>query len=162
VPEVTHPLIRVGSLLPNLRLVDGDDAGTDLRPSSQALLVVFVHPGRCPACASYLGEAEGSLDDLRSWGTALVGVVPAGEPPVEAGFPVLTDEGGESRRRLGIGAGEAAVLLADRWGEVFEVATFGPEHGLPLPRQLVESAKIVDLSCGECNVPDPHWRTSEP
>ena len=161
-PELTHPLIHVGSILPTLGLVDGGGARTDLRPSSQALLLVFVHPGRCPACVSYLSEAEGALEDLCGWGTALVGVVPAGDPPVEAGFPVLVDQGDATRRRLGIGPGEAAVLLADRWGEVFEVATYGAEHGLPLPRQLIESAKIVDLSCGECNVADPHWRTPEP
>jgi len=47
--------------------------------------------------------------------------------------------------------------LADRWGEVFEAATVGADHGFPPAGQLVESAKIVDLSCGECNVPGPEW-----
>ncbi len=42
-----------------------------------------------------------------------------------------------------------------------EVATFGDDHGFPLPSQLVESAKIVDLSCGECNVPGPEWRQDD-
>ena len=71
---------------------------------------------------------------------------------------MTTDADGAARARLGLPPDDAAVLLTDRWGEVFEVATFDRQHDFPLPRQLVESSKIVDISCGECNVPAPEWR----
>ncbi len=151
-------LIQAGSILPPLDLTDGDGSRTALLPSPQALLLVFAHPGPCSRCASYLGEVSGAVDDLRSWGTRLIGVLPDGENVAPLSFPVLRDQGEEARRRLGIGAAEAAVILTDRWGEVFEVATYDSSHDLPLPRQLIESAKIVDLTCGECNVPGPEWR----
>ncbi len=151
-------LIRAGSILPRLDLAGGEGGRTALLPSSQALLLVFAHPGRCTECASYLDEISGVVDDLRSWGTRLVGVLPDDEDGEPGPFPLLRDQGDEGRRRLGIGAAEAAVILTDRWGEVFEVATYDSSHDLPLPRQLIESAKIVDLTCGECNVPGPEWR----
>ncbi len=151
-------LIQAGSILPRLSFAGVDGSPTALLPSSQALLLVFTHAGPCSGCASYLGEISGVVDDLRSWGTRLIGVLPDGEDAAPGPFPVLRDRGDEGRRRLGIGADEAAVILTDRWGEVFEVAAYGRDHDLPLPRQLIESAKIVDLTCGECNVPGPEWR----
>jgi len=158
VTATVRKLIQAGSILPPLDLTGGDGSRAVLIPSSQALLLVFAHPGPCSRCASYLDEISGAVDDLRSWGTRPIGVLPDGEDPAPGPFPVLRDEGDEGRRRLGIGADEAAVLLTDRWGEVFEVAAYGRDHDLPLPRQLIESAKIVDLTCGECNVPGPEWR----
>lgn len=151
-------LIQAGSILPGLRLVAADGNHSALIPSSQALLLVFAHPGPCPRCASYLDEVRGAVDDLRSWGTRPIGVLSDGGDAAPGTVPLLRDEGDEGRRRLGIGAEEAAVILTDRWGEVFEVAVYGCDHDLPLPRQLIESAKIVDLTCGECNVPGPEWR----
>lgn len=152
------PLIRAGQVLPRLPLVHADGAPAPLVPSSQALLLVFAHPGPCTSCAGYLDEVAGVVDDLRSWGTRILGVVQGGEDAAPGHLQVLRDQDGEGRRRLGVGADEAAVILTDRWGEVFEAAAYGRDHDLPQPHQLVESAKIVDLTCGECNVPGPEWR----
>lgn len=157
----TGKLIQAGAILPRFDLTGADGTRATLLPSSQALLLVFVHSGPCSRCVSYLNEISGTVEDLRSWGTRLVGVVPESEDAAPGPFPVLRDEGDEGRRRLGVGAAEAAVILTDRWGEVFEVAAYGSDHGLPLPRQLIESAKIVDLTCGECNVPGPEWRDAQ-
>ena len=156
----THKLISAGDLLPRLTLEGGDGPRNAPWPGQLATLLVLVHPDGCPACADYLGEVGDAVDDLRSWGTQVVGVTP-GPLPDHLPFLVLGDEDNSGRRRLGIADDEAAVLLADRWGEVFEVAAFGGDHGFPLPRQLVESAKIVDVSCGECNVPGPEWREAD-
>jgi len=156
----TRKVIGAGDLLPRLTLDGPDGPRSAPWPGNQATLLVLVHPGSCPECTGYLDEVAGAVDDLRSWGTQVVGVTSGSLPDLP--FVVLGDGDGACRRRLGIADGEAAVLLADRWGEVNEVATFGADHGFPLPRQLVESAKIVDVSCGECNVPGPEWRETEP
>ncbi len=155
-----RPLVQQGDILPQLSLAR--PGGTLRLPGSgnRSTLLVVVHP-RCARCASYLSEIADIVADLRDWGTSLIGVVPGSGSPAAQIFPVLGDEEDAARLRLGIGGDQAAVILADRWGEVFEVATFGVEHGFPLPRQLVESAKIVDLSCGECNVAGPEWRRAE-
>ncbi len=153
----TSRLIGEGDLLPRLTLADADGPRSAPWPGSRATLLVLVHPEDCPPCAGYLDEVGGAVDDLRSWGTQVVGVT-SGPLPGDLPFLVLGDHDGGGRRRLGIADDEAAVLLADRWGEVMEMATFGADHGFPVPRQLVESAKIVDVSCGECNVPGPEWR----
>ena len=149
-------MIQTGQILPRLRL-DGPDGSRNVPgPGNQSSLLVLLHPEPCGSCADYLSELADAVDDLRQWATSLVVVAPNGS---EVGrIPVLGDDGGDARRQLGIGQDEAAVILADRWGEAFEVATFGADHGFPLPSQLVESAKILDLSCGECNVPGVEWR----
>jgi hypothetical protein len=158
----TRQLIKEREILPRLTLPRIDGGGQVSLPGQQASLLVFAHPDPCDECARYLDELAGSVDDLRGWATRLLAVTGAdGDDADDHPFPLLRDEDGAARRRIGLGGDEAAVILADRWGEVFEVATFGPDHGFPLPRELVESAKIVDLSCGECNVPGPEWRTDE-
>ena len=156
----TRQLVKEREVLPRLTLPRADGGGKMTLTGQQSSLLVFVHPDPCSDCAAYLGELAGSVDDLRGWATRLL-VVAAGGGVGDQPFPVLRDADGNARRRLGIGDEEAAVLLTDQWGEVFEVATFGPDHGFPLPRELVESAKIVDLSCGECNVPGPEWRQDD-
>ena len=156
----TRRLIKEREVLPRLTLPRAEGDGKMALTGQQSSLLVFVHPRPCDDCAAYLAELAGSLDDLRGWATRLL--VVAGKVDVgDQLFPVLRDDDGAARHRLGIGGEDAAVLLTDRWGEVFEVATFGPDHGFPLPRELVESAKIVDLSCGECNVPGPEWRDDD-
>ena len=150
-------LIREREILPRLTLPSTDDRPVTII-GQQTSLLVFVHPGGCEACAGYLRELSGAVEDLRSWGTRLMAVGGDAGTAGDLPFPVLVDEDGTARRRIGIGDDEAALILADPWGEVAEVATFGDDHQFPLPSQLVESSKIVDLSCGECNVPGPEWR----
>jgi len=149
-------VISRADLLPPLTLAGPDGPWRVPGPGTLASALVFVHPGRCGPCTGYLAELDSIVDDIRSWGTQLLAVAVDGLDDRHR-FAVLLDEGGVARRRLGIGV-DAAVILADRWGEVMEATTIGPGHEFPLASQLVESAKIVDLSCGECNVPGPEWR----
>jgi len=158
-------LIREREILPRLTLpvagTGSDGHGkTVTLTGQQTSLLVFVHAG-CGSCESYLDELAGSLEDLQSWATRLVAVTKGPDAPDGLPFPVVVDHDSTARRRIGIGEDEAAVILADPWGEVNEVVTIGSDHGFPLPSQLVESAKIVDLGCGECNVPGPEWVDAE-
>lgn len=155
----TRRLVRQGDILPPLTLEDGDNRLSV--PGNQATVLVLTHRD-CRDCAGYLTEVGAAVGDLKEWATRLIGVLPGGDPPADRHpFPVVVDGGGKARSRLGLPEDQAAVILADRWGEVFEVATFDRDHQLPLPSQLVESAKIVDMSCGECNVPGPEWREAD-
>ncbi len=151
-----HGLIRQGEILPHLTLSGPGGAPSVPWPGRHATILVVAHPGPCAGCTRYLDELSGSITDLQEWATRLLGVrsqCDEGHP-----FPLLGDVDGTARQRLGIKDGQAAVILADRWGEVVEAAAVGADHAFPLPHQLVESAKIVDLSCGECNVPSEEWR----
>ncbi len=148
-------MLQPGQILPRLSLEGPSGTRSVAGPGNQSSLLVFLHPQPCQPCTGYLSELADTAGDLAQWATNLV--VVGAESEVGA-IPVLQDKGGGGRRQLGIGQDEAAVILVDRWGEAFEVAAFGADHGFPLPSQLVESAKILDLSCGECNVPSPEWR----
>ena len=152
-----RPLVQPGQMMPRVRL-DGPAGSRHLTGSgTRSTLLVFLHPEPCDQCRAFLDEVTGCTGALKEWATSLVAVVPPGTEAADRGFPVLHDDG-EARGQLGIGRDEAAVLLADRWGEVVEVAAISGDHRFPLPGQLVESAKILDLSCGECNVPAAEWR----
>jgi len=154
-------VIGVGEILPSLVFSGPGGEPVAPLPANQASLLVVVHPGSCPECATYLDEVAEVALDLRSWATRVVGVGTECAPDLHLPFPLLRDDAGVTRQRLRIGGQDATVILADRWGEVFEVATVGADHRFPPAGQLVESAKIVDLSCGECNVPGPEWLATE-
>lgn len=158
--NATRRLIRQGQILPPLALstTEGERLAV---PGNQATILIFTHPGGCSECADYLIEAGTVAGDIGDWATRLVAVLPDGAGPDGLPFATTADPDGSARSRLGIPPGDAAVLLTDRWGEVFEVATFDADHDFPLPRQLVESSKIVDISCGECNVPSAEWRQAD-
>jgi hypothetical protein len=104
--------------------------------------------------------APGRLADPRSAETA-----PATDTdePTDAGpgdrlgYIVLVDADGGARRRVGVSGDDVAVIVADRWGAVYQVTAAGADHFLPDPRDLVGLAKFIDIQCPECEVPSPEW-----
>jgi hypothetical protein len=48
------------------------------------------------------------------------------------------------------GAPAPGALVADRWGEIFFMATAADVGGLPSPDELVEWLRFVQVKCPEC------------
>jgi hypothetical protein len=78
-------------------------------------------------------------------------------PGDRLGYIVLVDADGGARRRVGVSGDDVAVIVADRWGAVYQVTAAGADHFLPDPRDLVGLAKFIDIQCPECEVPSPEW-----
>lgn len=155
------PGLRVGDRLPPLVLPRAEDgAGVAWRaPQRGEPIVVFlVAPDEGRA---YLSELAAAGAELRAWYGRPLAVLPAGAEPAEFlpagtadGVTVLTDPEGEARRRCGVGAGSAALFIADRWGQIYFIAHAATEEDLPRPEAIEEWVRFLATQCPECGVPD--------
>jgi hypothetical protein len=155
-------LIAVGECLPRVTFRRVPGPGTVGWNQGTLASVVFVpHGRRCAECAEYANRLAGAVEDLQEWATrAMVLADPADEPRHPA-MVALADDAGTGRALLGVGAAQAAVVQADRWGAVYQVEAVGPDpedhRHLPDAADLVALAKFIDIQCPECEVPSREW-----
>ncbi|MDP9072696.1 MAG: hypothetical protein M3N98_00745 [Actinomycetota bacterium] len=163
-PNRQPHLIGVAECLPRLALGRaGSDptTTTTLGQGVQASVVVLPHLVRCADCEAYLTDLSAVSEDLRQWATRVLVVVPSDASEV-AGCTVLVDPDGAARARIGVADNDVAVIVADRYGAVYQVDAAGADHCLPAPAALVELAKFIDIQCPECGVPGAEWQLSCP
>ncbi|MBW3576809.1 MAG: hypothetical protein KY462_03535 [Actinobacteria bacterium] len=147
--------VTVGDRLPDVTLARVDDgSAVDLRGSVRdAAVVVFTHPD-CDACDEYVAALASGIDDLGDWNAVLRVLSARRAPAAPEDLAVVEDEDGALRRRLGLDPDVAAVVVADRFGEVWEVTTDEDGHDLPGPEQVESWARFLATQCPECGVPD--------
>jgi hypothetical protein len=145
--------IGVGSFLPDIELPGAPHGtATPLRRGGRAATVVVrVHDATCRDCRRYLADLAASKIDLAWWEGRVVVVVPG---PLEdasglrgdvgSSFTVLGDA--HDRARLVDGAG---VIVADRYGHIYDVADAGDGHALPSPKELEEWLRFLAMQCPE-------------
>lgn len=153
--------LGVGDRLPPLSLPRARD-GVQVAwraPARGSLVVVF--PADVVNGESYLGGLAAEESELRVWDGRLLVVLPAGvEPsavvPIDASdaLTILIDTDGDARRRCGVAEGEAAVFIADRWGQIYRVVRAAKDDGLPPPREIRDWLRFLATQCPECGVPD--------
>ncbi|HEY8469109.1 MAG TPA: hypothetical protein VIL18_05675 [Longimicrobiales bacterium] len=73
-------------------------------------------------------------------------------------FSVLADPDGEVRRRLGVPADRAALVIADRWGVVYNAVEADTARDLPPVDEVIEWVRYLATQCPECGVPDEPGR----
>jgi len=73
-------------------------------------------------------------------------------------FPVLADPDGDVRRRLGVPADRAALVIADRWGVVYNAVEADTARDLPPVDEVIEWVRYLATQCPECGVPDEPGR----
>lgn len=71
---------------------------------------------------------------------------------------ILADPEGEAHRRCGVDEGVAALIVADRWGQIYAVERARTERELPGPREIEEWLRYLATQCPECGVPDEPGR----
>ena len=147
--------LRPGDRLPSLpgsTRIEGTGLGHRAGPR----VVVTLHHAACDDCIRYATGLVPVLDQVRGWGGDIVVVAP-GPSDVEA--PRLTRAGvtlvRDTERVL---AGEAAVLIADEWGEVFFASEPGDGHSGPSAEEVLEWVKFIAIQCPECEGPEGLWR----
>lgn len=73
---------------------------------------------------------------------------------------VVIDRGAKLRRGLGVPESAWALVVADRWGVVYDVVSSADESELPSADEIEEWFKFLATQCPECGViddPDPGW-----
>lgn len=149
--------LEVGGRLPSVTLPAlSSERSVSLRgPSRQSTVLVFPHPD-CSACRQELQGLTEIHDDLDDWATTPMAVVTEADRDLADAlpYPVLLDDEGQARDRCGLAEREAAVVVADPWGEIYEVSRAGDDHAFPAGDELVSWARYLSTRCPECGVPD--------
>lgn len=151
----TGVLPRPGERLPRLDLARARGGTLPLRHHrKEATFLVRIHGPDCGGCEAYLRTLEARRDRLSAWYARGVAVVPG--PVAEARalderlrpglITVVADPEGDGPLA---GAGDAALLLADRYGEVFHSVPAGPDHAFVEPRELERWLQYLATQCPE-------------
>jgi hypothetical protein len=83
-------------------------------------------------------------------------------PSGPAGAPERFRSGGGPRVLLLVHSAdgeEAALVIADEWGEVYSVADAGTGHRFPTPPEIIEWVRFLAIQCPECEGPEGEWKT---
>lgn len=147
----------VGDVLPSvdLRIPGGGTVGW--RDVRHVTVAVFLHGADCPGCLAYLREVDPE-GRLAAWGGRVLAVVDGlfvaeGMIP-GSGVLRVSDPDGAARHAVGLEPGVAAVLVIDRFGQVFGRWVDDSGHRLPAASQVLEEVRFVGIQCPECEVPD--------
>ncbi len=123
-----------------------------------ARLVFFPHSAAETQCAEYVRALSAAAAGLKDWDGRTIVVVPAGERAAGAalqtrapGLTVLVDRAGPegARARAGVPATSAAILVADRFGDVWHGYDAGAGHALPDVRELEAWLRYLGTLCPE-------------
>lgn len=153
------PRFRRGDRVPAVALKTwSSDEPFDLRPSRGPRVFVTLHGPGCGDCLRYLEEIVTAREPVESWGGDVVVLSPAAADTDDAAltgspFPVLKDP----EQVLSIG--RPAVVIADRWGEVYHASASEATHDPVAPEEVVEWVKFVAIQCPECEGPEGEWKT---
>jgi peroxiredoxin len=128
------------------------------------LVLFFVHSG-CQKCRDMLGELAQAYREVLSQEAEVLAVLPAS--PGEAArlkqqlslpFPLLADEKGEVFRRYGAADSNdkpsAAVVVADRFGEIYAFSLATAEHRLMPVKEIIDFFAFISIQCPECGAPE--------
>ncbi|MCW5981833.1 MAG: hypothetical protein KIT09_27355 [Bryobacteraceae bacterium] len=119
-----------------------------VRGSGGKTSVLFaIHGVRCGDCQEYIDQLARIAGGFEVWDAQLLVLAPA--PLEEAARlrsfgTILADEDG----RLAA-SGSAAVIVADRYGQIFHAASCGASHNLPSAREIEEWLKYLGTLCPE-------------
>ncbi|MGH7457545.1 MAG: hypothetical protein ACREKN_00485 [Longimicrobiaceae bacterium] len=131
--------MKIGARVPALTLLSlPDQLPRELRRGTREAYAVILPPPS--GCGAYLELLADSAASFQRWdGVALV----AGE-----------GDGSWFRTRLKMPAEMAALVVVDRYGEVYEVVGAEGCNRLPSPAEIEEWFKYLATQCPECGVPD--------
>ena len=160
----TATIPREGLLLPAFELPRSDGGTLRLRSyrGRRSLALLFTHAPPCPACRAYLSSALDRYAAYADEGAEVIAVVPGDAAAVSElrhelalPFPVAVDTAGSAFGRYGLTPGrDAAVMVADRYGEPRLWSVAGPDHTLPAHADLLAELRYLALTCaGGCTTP---------
>jgi hypothetical protein len=143
------PKLLVAEFLPDIQLPSSPDGiPVPLRPAAGHTIVLFgMHSAACQGCRQYLDELSSSSAEFEAWDARLTIVVP-GLRAVQQFAPGFGTVLVDPDCRLS-SPQNAAIIIADRYGQVFEACHAGAGHRFPAPRQIEEWLKFLGTLCPE-------------
>jgi len=128
------------------------------------LVLFFVHPD-CQKCRDMLGELAQAYREVLSQEAEVLAIVPASpgeiarlKQQLSLPFPLLADEKGEVFRSYGAvdsnDRPSAAVVIADRFGEIYAFSLATAEHKLMSVKDIIDFFAFISIQCPECGAPE--------
>jgi len=115
------------------------------------LLIFFHHGLACAGCRAILGDLAKNLGRYLSEETAVLAIGPDDAAAAEH-LPLLIDPSCETARHCGLMP--PALVIADRYGEIWSAWTGGEAHDLPDQEQVLMWVERLEMQCEECGQPD--------
>ncbi len=152
-------------LLPfELPEVEGGQINVWRYRGKQNLVLFFAHSRECSRCREMIKELCDKYTDIKADETEILVVLPMScndaltlKKEIGAECPVLCDEKREVFNRYGLlddrGQVSAAMLIADRFGEVYKAFFADEAHGFPSVNDLTSWLRFIEIQCPECGAP---------
>ena len=149
-----------GDRIPDFSAPTAD--GTTLRTRDlylrRNLALAFTHGPDCAACRDLLRGLARQVGAAHAEAGQIVAIVPAGREAVarlceelDLGFPVVADGDLAAHRRYGLvdpeGGARAALVVADRYGTVFEASVADATHRMMVPDEVPRWLEFVACRC---------------
>lgn len=154
--------MELGAVLPAVPdLTDAQHRPLVWRHGRRSRIVLLGHGTACDRCAAYAAGLRDAADRFATWdGDVWIG--DAREPAVasdaahaDAAVAMLRSvDGDRLRRRWGWPPDVAGVVVADPWGQVWQIALADESHALPERDELVETTRFIAIQCPECETAD--------
>lgn len=157
-PEVGEILV-----LPELVILPEAQAATRWHRESDGSLVLFVaHSAHCPECVVYAESLAAQSNEFGWWGGRSTVVLPAADSSARglaSRLPLrfVADPKCAARDRWRLDDGDGALVVADRWGQVYLSVNVGQGHALPTIGTVTRVLTQIGIQCPECGVPDVPW-----
>ncbi len=156
-PAISGP--ATGQFLRSFILPDSAGQPVQLRQYLQrSNVVLFFHHGiGCPACRGLLRELAAHRNACEQE-EAVVLVIGPDQPAenqqlaAQLGhpFPFLSDPAGRISAQQGLNT--PALVIADRWGEIWAAWVGGVDHRLPAMQDIREWLVFIEAQCPECTI----------
>jgi len=155
-----------GSLrLFHLREADGGQVSLWDYHGRRNLVLFFMHSAECSGCRKLLELISSAYDQLVAEEGEILVVVHAHLSDAaalkhEMGLrcPVLSDVSGEVFKQYGLlGSGKkprAAIVVSDRFGEIYHVSISGEEHRLASVEDILSWLGFIEIQCPESGAPE--------
>lgn len=153
-------ILAAGGMLPAVSLTDAQTGEMlALRRVGGPRVLLVVHAASCEPCQRYLRDLGSVTDRVGEWGGRITVILPGAAEDAKTfqealpyRYQILLDPADE------VGGGEAAVVVADSWGEVYSVAKADAGHELSPPEDLLAWVQFLAIHCPECEGPEGAWR----
>jgi hypothetical protein len=151
-------IMDVGAQLPWLH-DETDQRGRplDWRDTRRNRIIFFTHPGDCAACSTYARRLVDLRDRLDLWDgdVWLIGdIAGSTTQPVGDVVGVTGNADRRLRQRCNLPPTDARVVVADRWGQIWETTIADDRHNLMDPEDVLETTKFIAIQCPECHTLD--------
>ena len=160
--------LKIGELIPNFRLptVNGSgQTGTWDYKQYRNLVLLFFPSVECIKCRILLGEIAKHYGDYQQMEAEVLSISPDEVDHLRQfandlalPFPVLYDSDGhvtdlflnQTEQATERTVFEAAIFIADRWGEIFMRKMVEKARDLPAEEEVREWLEFIELQCEEC------------